>query len=107
MAQKFEDLNKLTCWKSFIENFPKKVLKLRPSIPNCMIYGEVGKLPLQTSVEKQLIAYWLRVLNKDVHTFAYMVYMIALNLFRRNEYKSQWLKKSQIYSYILYLYQSV
>ena len=49
-----------------------------------MIYEEVGKLPLQTSVDKQLIAYWLRVLNKDVHTFAYMVYMIAFNLFRRD-----------------------
>ena len=47
-----------------------------------MIYGEVGKLPLQTSVDKQLIAYWLRVFNKDVHTFAYIVYMIAYNLFR-------------------------
>ena len=35
----------------------------------------------------------LRVLNKDVHTFAYMVYMIALKLFRRDEYKSQWLKR--------------
>ena len=58
-----------------------------------MIYGEVGKLPLQTSVDKQLIAYWLGVLNKDVHTFAYMVYMIALKLFRRDEYKSQWLKR--------------
>ena len=59
-----------------------------------MIYGEVGKLPLQTSVDKQLIdCYWLRVLNKDVHTFACMVYMIALKLFRRDEYKSQWLKR--------------
>ena len=41
----------------------------------------------------ELIAYWLRVLNKDVHTCAYMVYMIALKLFRKDEYKSQWLKK--------------
>ena len=45
--------------------------KLRPSTPNCMIYGEVGQLPLQVYVDKQLIAYWFRVLNKDVHTFAY------------------------------------
>ena len=58
-----------------------------------MIYGEVGKLPLQVSVDKQLIAYWFRVLNKDVHNFAYKVYMIALNLFRRDKYKSQWLKR--------------
>ena len=88
MARKFRNFKKWTCWKSFIEFFSKN-LKLRPSTLNCMIYGEVGKLPLQTSVDKQLIAYWLRVLNKDVHTFAYMVYMIALKLFRRDEYKSQ------------------
>ena len=25
-----------------------------------MIYGEVGKLPLQVSVYKQLIAYWVK-----------------------------------------------
>ena len=47
---------------------------------NCMIHGEVGKLPLQVSVDKLVIAYWLRVLNKDLHTFAYTVYMIVLNL---------------------------
>ena len=62
-----------------------------------MIYREVGKLPLQTFVDKQLIAYWLRILNKDVNTFSYMVYMIALNLFRRDEYKSQWLKELSIF----------
>ena len=72
--------------------FFQKNLRLIPSTPNSMIYGEVGKLPLQVSVDKQLIAYWFRVLNKDVHTFAYMVYRIALNLSRRGEYKSQWLK---------------
>ena len=61
--------------------------------PQSMISWEVTKLPLQTSVDKQLIAFWLRVLNKDAQTFAYMVYMIALKLFRRDEYKSQWLKR--------------
>ena len=50
---------------------------------------------LQTSVDKQLTAYWLRVLNKDVPPCTYFclygVY-VALKLFRRDEYKSQWLK---------------
>ena len=71
MAQRFVDFKKLTCWKSCITYFSQKNLKLRPSTPNCMIYGEGGKLPLQTSVDKQLIVYWLCVLNKDVHTCAY------------------------------------
>ena len=55
-----------------LEMFHRKFLKLRPSTPpNCMLYGEIGKLPVKVSVDKQLIAYWFRVLNKDVHTFAY------------------------------------
>ena len=48
----------------FHRTFFNKILKLRPSTPNCMIYGEVGKLSPQTTVDKQLIAYWIRVLNK-------------------------------------------
>ena len=57
MARKFGDL-KIDMLEIFYINFSKKMIKLRPSTPNCMIYGEVGKLPLQTSVNKQLIAYW-------------------------------------------------
>ena len=56
--------------KSKIQTLHTKLYDLR----------EVEKLPLQTSVNKQIIAYWLRVLNKYVHSFAYTVYMIALNL---------------------------
>ena len=83
MAESLGILLKKIQRKSKIETFHTKLYDLRRS----------GKLPLQTSVDKQLIAYWLRVLNKDVHTFAYMVYIIALKLFRRDEYKSQWLKR--------------
>ena len=43
-------LKKQTCWKSYIE-----------------------KLLLQASFDKQLIAYWLRDWNKDIHTFAYII----------------------------------
>ena len=47
----------------FYRKFLKKVLKLRPSTSNCMVYGEVGKLPLQIYVDKELISYWLRILD--------------------------------------------
>ena len=47
---------------------------LRPSTPNCIVYGEVGKLPLQTTVDKQLITYWLRLLTKDDQTVAYCLH---------------------------------
>ena len=84
----FSSINML---ESFNRKYLKKILKLRPSTPNCMIYGEVGKLPLQVTVDKNMINYWLRLLNKDQHTLAYIMYTIIFTLFTRNEYKAKWL----------------
>ena len=56
-----------------------------------MIYDEVGKLPLQFTVDKNMINYWLRLLKKDEHTSAYIMYTIIFTLFTRNEYKAKWL----------------
>ena len=39
----FQDIKLL---KIFYRKFIKKVRKLRPSTSNCMVYGEVGKLPI-------------------------------------------------------------
>ena len=78
-------------FESFHRKYLKKILKLRPSTPNCMIYGEVGKLPLQVTVDKNMINYWLRLLNKDQHTLAYIMYTIIFTLSTRNEYKAKWL----------------
>ena len=77
----------------FYRNFLKKLLKLRPSTPNCMVYGEVGALPLQVSVDKRVINYWLRLLNKHESTYSYIIYNIALKLFTIGDYKTQWLCK--------------
>ena len=67
------------------------MLKLKLSILNCIVYEKVVKLPLQISVDKQLISYWLRILDKNRNTLAYTTYIIVLNLFMRNEYKAHWL----------------
>ena len=67
------------------------ILILRHSTPNCIVFGEVGKLPLLIKVDKQLITYWFRPSTKVDQTFAYIVYMIVLKLFLRDEYKARWL----------------
>ena len=50
----------------------------------------MGKLPLEVTADKHLISYWLRLLNKDKSTLAYIVYTIALKLFTKGEYKANW-----------------
>ena len=74
----------------FYIKFLYKVLKLKPSTSNCMVYGGVGKLPLHIFVDKKLISYWLRILDKDKNALAYITYMIVLNPFMRNEYHGQY-----------------
>ena len=56
-----------------------------------MVYGEVGKLPLQVTIDKRLMSFWLRLLTKDESSLAHIVYMIAHNLFVRDVYKAKWL----------------
>ena len=48
----------------FHRNFLKKLLYLRPSTPNCMVYGELGVLPIQVAIDKRIIGYWFRLLSK-------------------------------------------
>ena len=68
----------------------RKALHLRPSTPTCMVYGEVGKLPLQVRIDKHMINYWIRLLNKDITSYASIIYTITLKLFISGEYKTQW-----------------
>ena len=75
----------------FYRKFIFKILYLRPSTPSCMVYGEVGKLPLQVTIDKRLISFWLRLLNKEESYLAHIVYMIAHNLFVCDVYKAKWL----------------
>ena len=83
-------LNLRICKEYFI-GFFFKILHLRPSTPSCMVYGEVGKLPLQITINKRLMSFWLRLLNKEESSLAHIVYMIAHNLFVRDVYKAKWL----------------
>ena len=74
----------------FYWKFISEILHLRPSTPSCMVYGKVVKLPLQVTIDKRHMSFWLRLLNKEESSLAYIVYMIAHNLFVRDVYKAKW-----------------
>ena len=72
--------------------FSKRILHLRPSTPSCIPYGEVGKLLLPVTIDKHMITYWIRSLNKDT-SYAFIIYMITLKLCISGESKTQWLSR--------------
>ena len=58
-----------------------------------MVYSEVGKFPLQLTIDKHMINYWIRLINKDSTSYASIIYRITLKLFISGEYKTQWLSR--------------
>lgn len=77
----------------FHRKFLKKLLHVRDSTPNCIIYGELGIYPLQMNIDKRLIGYWFRILNKEESTYVHIIYNIVFRLYTLNEYKCKWLCK--------------
>ena len=77
----------------FHRNFLKKLLHLRPSTPNCMVYGELGVLPIQVAIDKRIIGYWFRLLSKHHSAYSYCKYRMALSLFSNDLYKTHWICK--------------
>ena len=62
-----------------------------------MVYGEVGKPPLQVTIDKRLMSFWQRLFKKEESSLAHIVYMIAHNLFVTDVYKAKWLCRGQEY----------
>ena len=80
----------------FHRNFLKKRLHLRPSTSNCMVYGELGVLPIQVAIDKRIIGYWFRLLSKHHSAYSYCIYRMALTLFSNDLYKTHWICKVKI-----------
>ena len=77
----------------FHRNFLEKILHLRPSTPNCMVYGELRVLPLQVAIDKRIIGYWFRLLSTHHSAYSYCIYRMALTLFSNDLYKTHWICK--------------
>ena len=64
---------------NMLETFYRKFLiHFRPSTPSCMVYGEVGNMSLQVTIDKHMINYWICLLNKDSTSCASIIYTITL-----------------------------
>jgi hypothetical protein len=56
-----------TFWKRYIWNFEKNILHLKATTPNCMIYGELGRYPLDIDIQLWNVSYWAKLLLPPRH----------------------------------------
>ena len=97
MVVKYGVLAVRKCLKYCIEISWKKLLHLRHSTPNSMVYGELGVLPQQIAIDKRIIAYWFRLLSKYNSTYSYCLCRMALTLFSNDLYKTHLICKLDNY----------
>ena len=71
-AGKIEIIEKFRC------KIIKQILGLRASTPAYMVYGEIGKLPLRTIIDKRIISFWGRIVNGNTNKLSFAMYRLML-----------------------------
>jgi hypothetical protein len=63
----------IDCLKKIQLRFCKLLLKLKSSTANYMIYGELGRCPIEIDIKTKMVSFWVRLLlylsyNINFHT---------------------------------------
>ena len=77
----------------FYKKFLKSTLGLAKTTPDCMVYGEVGKMSLQYVIDKRMVNFWLKVIMGKSFKLTNIVYRVLLNMHLNNTFHSPWLLK--------------
>ena len=78
-----------------IENFHfkycKQLLHLKASTPKVMVYGELGRFPMQIYIKSRMIGFWAKILCGKKDKLAFTLYRVLFQLDSSGEFHSQWL----------------
>ena len=70
--------------------FCKYLLGLKSSTPNCMVYGELGRYPLDITIKTRMISYWVKILKSKASKFTHIMYQELYKMYNDNRFKSRW-----------------
>jgi len=69
--------------------FCKRVLKVRNTTPNFMVYGELGRFPLEVKIKVRMILYWCKLVNNESKLCS-LLYRLMLGLKLKTRYTFKW-----------------
>ena len=73
--------------------YMRMLLKVNNSTPKCMLYGELGRLPLKYNVELRMINFWYRLISGNKRKISYNMYQLLFKLDDFGVYHSEWITK--------------
>lgn len=75
--------------------FCKIILKCKLTTNTCMIYGELGRFPLDIVIKVRQLGYWAKLLTGKETKLCVKMYLILLQLYNEGTYQSPWLMQIQ------------
>jgi hypothetical protein len=80
--------------------FCKNVLKVRSTTPNYMVYGELGRYPMEVMVKRKIVLFWNNLLC-DSNKLSFILYKLMFKLQDQNPSHFKWMSyvKSIFLSY--------
>ena len=84
----FENVEKI---EIFFRKFLKYILKANRQTTNCMVYGETGKLPLDTIINTRMICFWHETVTGLNGKLSYRLLYLLKKINEQNPLASAWL----------------
>ena len=72
--------------------FLTKITRFRKSTPKYMIYGELGRFPLDIIIKQRMLSFWTRMLTNKTTSLSYQIYKYLLN---SQQINSKWIVSVQ------------
>jgi hypothetical protein len=70
--------------------FCKRILRVRNTTPNCIVYGELGRFPLEILVKLRMISYWCKLVNNETQLSS-SLYRLMLCLKNQGKNNFKWI----------------
>ena len=78
-------------FESFCVQFYKQILGLKKSTPNCILYGELGRFPIDIVIKSRMIAFWKRIICNKQDKICAILYKLLYNMHMEHFFHSKWL----------------
>ena len=72
--------------------FYKIVLKLRKSTPSQMVFGEIGKYPIDVYIKNRIMNFWFRLVSDDSNKLSTIVYKCLYAMYKKGSHESLYIK---------------
>ena len=72
--------------------FCKMILNLKTSTPNYMIYGELGRYPVEIDIKIRIISFWAKIICGKQSKISYIMYSLSHHLYSQLNFDIKWIK---------------